>query len=121
MTKNLFALAEQYIVLDDLRGMSIEWSNPQVATEIINETLIQLDEKILKAFDETWDNTPDNDKSRKGFYGGRYLQNNRITCFRARGTHGKTFIYCRRREGRPMQTVRELSNWFCANKIEPID
>jgi hypothetical protein len=118
--KSLFVLAEQHIALSEIRGLGIEWSDAS-AKEIINETIIALDDKILSAFDTAWDNTADGNRYYKGFYRGRYLQNENICCFRGIGMDREPFIYCRKRVGAPMQTVREISEWLRNNGIDELD
>lgn len=120
MKNSLFVLAEQRIALSEIRGLGIEWSDAS-AREIINETIIALDDKILSAFETAWDNTSDTNRYYKGFYRGRYLQNENVCCFRGIGGGDEPFIYCRKRVGAPMQTVKEISNWLRDNGIGKAD
>lgn len=120
MNKSLFLLAEQRIALSEIRQLDVEWSDA-TARDLINDTIIALDEKILSAFQFAWDNTPNGNRYYKGFYRGRYLQNDNLCCFGGIGTGGDPFIYCRKRKGAPLRTVKEISNWLRDNGIGKLD
>jgi hypothetical protein len=116
MSNQLFLLAEQRILLEDIRALPIKWSDPN-GNEIVNDTIANIDDKLVSEFGLAWDAMPnDAGSSEKGVYWGRYLQSVSITCYESIGMDGKPFIYCRYRDpSAPLRTVRQVATWLRRN------
>ncbi len=114
---SLFILAEQRIALANIRQLGIAWTEPEKGMELVNDTIISLDDKILVAFNDLYAKLPDNDE-RKGCYFKRYIKSHSIFCLLATGADGQPFVYCREYKGKAIKSIKELVNWLRDNRVE---